>query len=327
MVCKQKGRFLVAVGADGAPFGKANEACAWLVSFLNVSERVASPDDNFLICGANCAEDHPAMVEYGKQLRSEMATIASQTFSVRDQQVKFEFKLVPSDVKWLGKFSGELSNAAKYPCSFANVQLSELQERGKSLSNNPQSKWRPWEYKFRVEVAKKVTQFKEKQVRPINAAQEQTLRTKVCNHIASLKSRQEFEPILGPVIQNAKCDNLHVGNNCWGHWHKLLFTHVLAKAKIPTSVKSVFQLPEDNPLRKHLKALWFKLKCKKMYNKIVRWFEEKRKSSPLNFGSLGRKLRNFVMALCISLKLKLRRVTLSKPRAFLYYLLGEWVFT
>ena len=109
-----------------------------------------------------------------------------------------------------------------------------------------------------------VTQFKEKQRRPINVAQEQTLRTKVCNHIASLKSRQEFEPILGPVIQNAKCDNLHVGNNCWGHWHKLLFTHVLVKAKIPTSAKSVFQLPEDNSLRKHLKALRFKLKCKKI---------------------------------------------------------------
>ena len=120
-----------------------------------------------------------------------MATIANQIFSVRDQQVKFEFKLVPSDMKWLAKVSGELSNAAKYPCFF--VQLSELQERGKSLSNNPQINWRPWEYKFRVEVAKKVTQFK-KQGRPINAAQEQTLHTKVCNHIASLKTRQEFEP-------------------------------------------------------------------------------------------------------------------------------------
>ena len=43
-----------------------------------------------------------------------------------------------------------------------NTQLSELQERGQGLSNNPQSKWRPWEYKFREEVAKKVTQFNEK---------------------------------------------------------------------------------------------------------------------------------------------------------------------
>lgn len=53
----EKGHFLVALGADGAPFGKANEACAWLVSFLNVQERVASPDDNFLLCGANCKEE------------------------------------------------------------------------------------------------------------------------------------------------------------------------------------------------------------------------------------------------------------------------------
>ena len=71
---------------------------------MNVLERVASPDDNCLICGANWNEDHPAMVEYGKQLRSEMTAIASQTFIVRDQQVKFEFKLVPSDMKWLANF-------------------------------------------------------------------------------------------------------------------------------------------------------------------------------------------------------------------------------
>lgn len=320
---KQKAHFLVAVGADGAPFGKANEACAWLVSFLNVSERVASPDDNFLICGANCAEDHPAMVEYGKQLRSEMATIASQTFSVRDQQVKFEFKLVPSDMKWLAKFSGELSNAARYPCSFANVQLSELQERGQSLSNNPQSKWRPWEYKFREEVAKKVTQFKEKQGRPINAAQEQTLRTKVCNHIASLKSRQEFEPILGPVIQNAKCDSLHVGNNCWGHWHKLLFTHVLAKAKIPTSTKSVFQLAEDNSLRKHLKALRFKLKCKKMYNKILRWFKEKRKSSASEFRFTGEETKKFCDGFMYLIQAQIEEGNIEQAKSFFVLSLGR----
>ena len=49
----------------------------------------------------------------------------------------------------------------------------------------------------------------------------------------------------------------------------------------PTSAKSVFHLAEDNSLRKHLKALRFKLKCKKMYNKILRWLKENRKSFPL----------------------------------------------
>ena len=31
---------------------------SWLISFLNVGPRVASPNDNFLLFGANCKEDH-----------------------------------------------------------------------------------------------------------------------------------------------------------------------------------------------------------------------------------------------------------------------------
>jgi hypothetical protein len=62
---------------------------------LNVVEKIASPDHNFLICGANCKEDHPSMVEYAKHLRSEVTSIESKTFSqfsVRSQGVKFEIK-------------------------------------------------------------------------------------------------------------------------------------------------------------------------------------------------------------------------------------------
>ena len=139
------------------------------------------------------------------------------TVRKRDQLIKFEFKLAPSDMKWLAKFSGVLSNSAKYPCSFANVLLSELNERGGSLGNDPHNKWKPWSYTFRVEVARKVENFKKLQRKPTNSSQEQTLRTKICNYIACLKSRQEFEPVIGPVIQNGKCDPLHLGNNCWGH--------------------------------------------------------------------------------------------------------------
>ena len=48
------GEFKVAIGGDGAPFGKWDESMSWLVSFLNVGARVASPNDNFLLFGANC---------------------------------------------------------------------------------------------------------------------------------------------------------------------------------------------------------------------------------------------------------------------------------
>ena len=174
-----------------------------------------------------------------------------------------------------------------------------------------------------IEVAEKVAQFKEKQRRQINAAQEQALCTNVCSYIASLKSRKEFEPILGPVIQNAKCDSLHVGNNCWGHWHKLLFTHVLAKEKIPTSTKSVFELPEDNSLRKHLKALWFKLKCKKLYNEILRWFKEKRKSSPFEFRFTGVETKKFCDGLLYLVAGRIEEGNIDQAKSFSVLSLGR----
>ena len=119
-----------------------------------------------------------------------------------------------------------------------------------------------------MKVGSKVPQFKQKQTKPTNASQMHTLRNKVCQFIGNLKSRQEYEPILGPLVQNAKAESLHLGNNCWGHWFKKVLTTILANAKVGTNVKSVFQLPEDNPLRKHLKTFRFKLTCKKIVQKV-----------------------------------------------------------
>ena len=64
--------FKVAIGGDGAPFGKWDESMSWLVSFINVGARVASPNDNFLLFGANCKEDHPAVRLFTKQLSSKI---------------------------------------------------------------------------------------------------------------------------------------------------------------------------------------------------------------------------------------------------------------
>ena len=54
----EEGVLYVAVGADGAPFGKDDTATAYLVSFLNLLQRVQSCNDNHLILGAKCEEDH-----------------------------------------------------------------------------------------------------------------------------------------------------------------------------------------------------------------------------------------------------------------------------
>ena len=141
-----KRAFFIALGADGAPFGKANEV-----------EKVASPDHNFLICGANCKEDHPSMIEYAKHLRSEVMSIESKTFNVKDQKVKFEIKLIPADMKWLSTFSGEINNAATYSRPFGNVKKDKLKVGGQSLGDGPEQRWQPGSYKFRTCCPKRCT--------------------------------------------------------------------------------------------------------------------------------------------------------------------------
>ena len=46
--------FNIALGGDGAPFGKDDTACSWLVSFLNIRHHILSRNENFLLLGANC---------------------------------------------------------------------------------------------------------------------------------------------------------------------------------------------------------------------------------------------------------------------------------
>lgn len=104
-----------------------------------------------------------------------------KALTVKGLQVNFTFKHVPSDMKRLqSKFSGELSNAATYPNPFTNVNQKDLSERGCTLGNAPRDKWKPWAYNFRMKVASKVAQFKQKQPKPTNESQMYTLCNKVC---------------------------------------------------------------------------------------------------------------------------------------------------
>ena len=60
-------QFKEAIGADGAPFGKNDDATAWLLSFINAGERIASHNENFLLAGANCSESHVVMKLHAKK--------------------------------------------------------------------------------------------------------------------------------------------------------------------------------------------------------------------------------------------------------------------
>ena len=56
---ENKNTFLVALGGDGCPFGKHENACSFLVNFINIGHRVSSSEENFLVFGGNCDEGIP----------------------------------------------------------------------------------------------------------------------------------------------------------------------------------------------------------------------------------------------------------------------------
>ena len=198
----EKYHFRLAIKADGAPFGKDDEACAWLVSFLNVGKRITSQNENFLLAGANCSESHVCMQRYARQLIDSIETISVKTYNINGFDVQFSFELLPSDMKWLAFMSGELGNAAHFFYSFAAVNdtsknivngsigfcnQSEHEVASEKSSCACGSTWQPWNYENRVEVALKVAKKKEELNKSSYA--ESTKRKIVLDFIREQKSR------------------------------------------------------------------------------------------------------------------------------------------
>ena len=72
---KEPYTFSVAVGGDGAPFGKDDTACAWLVSLLIIGRGLLSNNENYLLFGANCSEKCVVVQRFVKMLLADIRDI------------------------------------------------------------------------------------------------------------------------------------------------------------------------------------------------------------------------------------------------------------
>ena len=119
---REKEVLYVAVGADGDPFRKDNTATAYLVSLLNILNRVQSCHDNHLLMGSNCAEDTQLMKNFDSEhLMREMEEIGGKKLTTaQGNQV---------DLLWVSCI------AASYPGQFALFELHP------SYSARPGKKW------------------------------------------------------------------------------------------------------------------------------------------------------------------------------------------
>ena len=285
--------FHVALGGDGAPFGKDDTACSWLVSFLNRGKHILSNSENFLIFGANCSESSPVVQRYVKFLFREMSEIEKKTFEVNGTEVRFIFSEFPNDLKMLAFLAGELSVSATYFSTFGNVNTSNCHVISGTFGPGPTHTWQPWEYSERVAISKEVEKLKLKLEK--QKGSKVTKRNKITSFISDQKSRQEFVPLIGQFIDRAHIEPLHPKNNACQQLFRRILYESIGKSALDKSVVNFEQVPNSAPFSRLVNCLQNKAKLPRLAKRIRRWFNETKGSgSDFQYRFTGQDSRMFL---------------------------------
>ena len=289
---KTEGTFLVAFEGDGCPFGKNETACSFLVSLLNAGRRVASSSDNFLVFGGNVDESALVVKKYVQAVCKQMADLEGKVIESEGIQVTFQFQESPNDMKMLAMRGGELSNAATYFSTFANVSKRDCTDLKGSHGFDGTFKWEPWSFDHRVKVASNVEKFKASLgTKPIS---DKCKRSKVTEFIAKSKSRQEFVPLIGKLIDRAHVEPLHLKNNAWQYFFKSLLKEAIGKSKLPPACKTFEEIPRDSCFARFVSVLQYEIKAKCLARKVKKWFDETQgKQGDIQYRFTGKESRLF----------------------------------
>lgn len=290
-----EGSFKVAIGGDGAPFGKDDQALAWLVSFLNCGKRVCSSGESFLLFGANCSEDCEPVSRYVALLKEQMTEIEKKTYPIqvngKEVVLSFKFELLPNDMKYLAFLAGELSISASYFSPFADVKKDDINSVQGTFGRNPQSKRHPWKYSDRIRVAAAV-QKKKGEVSKTNL-KPATKREKVTSFISQQKSRQEFPPLVGNFIDKAKAEPIHLKDNAWQQWNSSVMKYALSRSDV-RNCHTIFDVPSCSCFGKYYHCIRFIVKATRLAKKIRKWFADDRtRDKQLEYCFTGKESRLF----------------------------------
>ena len=216
--------------------------------FLNRGKHVLSSNESFMIFGADCSEDAVVVRHYVFYLFKEISVMEKQSFSISDREIKFKFSEFPNDLKMLAFLAGELSVSARFFSTFANVSTGDYDDPKGTFGKGNQHKWQPWHYSRRLKVSKEVKKIKEKVERQNISAK--TKRKKVTDFIASQKSRQEFEPLIGGFIDRVHVEPLHPKNNACQQLFKEILYESIGKSGLPATVIQFDAVPVASPFKK-----------------------------------------------------------------------------
>ena len=128
---------------------------------LNLPDLVSSPKPNHIIMAGECSENDPRLNVYCIiKLSEEIRELTSTGVKLGGKLYDTEVSLFPADQKFHAHLAGELSNAATYPSSYANVKKFDLASNRHSILPGQFSRWKAWGYKQRLAVATKVSEYK-----------------------------------------------------------------------------------------------------------------------------------------------------------------------
>ena len=100
--------------------------------------------------------------------------------TAQGNQVEFRFEPIPADMKWVSCMSGELNSCAVYFSPFANVNQTDKTTIGGSIGDS-QTTWQPWDYKKRLEPAKKVEMWKSRLRNPNGKQRSEVTKFEIMN--------------------------------------------------------------------------------------------------------------------------------------------------
>lgn len=199
-----------------------------------------------------------------------MKDFEGKVFAIDGFHVTFKFQELPNGMKMLATLAGELPNSARYFSTFATVSTEDYRDLvGQFGTGN--CKWKAWDYNQRVKVAESVAKLKENLSKHLTP---KTFRSKVTSFIATKKSRQEFEPLVGKYIDLAHVEPLHLKNNAWQHYFKGLLKEAISKSKLPDTSKTFADVPVESCFHRVVTALRYEMKCSCLARKVVKWYGE-----------------------------------------------------
>ncbi len=72
-------------------------------------------------------------------------------------------------------------------------------------------------------------------------------RNKLLSFITEQGSRQEYEPLLGKLVDCGFAEPFHNSNNAWTYFHRLMLETALSKSGVTGTCKHIEDVPPDSP--------------------------------------------------------------------------------